>query len=167
MSQVLRKYQPVVGHFLSLLLVGATVVSADDLSERAELETVELHDFLADWFTGRLPQTQEAFARFDDAIAQDFVIVSPNGSVAERSSIVGAVYDDWGRWKGDDSAAIEVKNARFRHRGKGLSVVTYEEWQTTKNGTVVRLSSVVLRNNKKAPLGVEWVHLHETWMPQD
>jgi hypothetical protein len=145
----------------------ASMAAEGSVAERASREVVELHDFLADWFNGRLPGTESAFARFDTAIADDFVIIGPDGSMAERAAIVKAVFDDWGRWQNDETAGIEVRNARVHEQGRDLVVVSYEEWQTTATGTVVRLSTVVLRHAEKAPLGLEWVHLHETWMPND
>ena len=155
---------------VALLFLGPVGLSTpaqaqDGVKERAVREAVELHDFLEDWFCGRLPKTASGFLRFDKAIAEDFVIIGPDGSLAERAAIVDAVHEDWGRWQEDAAANIEVKNSKVHEVGTSLVVVSYEEWQTTADGTVVRLSSVVFRRSSAAPLGLEWVHLHETWKP--
>lgn len=139
--------------------VGGT---AHSVSDRAVRETVELHDFLADWFSGRVPQSESGFARFETAIADDFSMVGPSGQVTDRMNVLAAVYGDWGRWRDDPKAGIEVKNARLRQQGHDLIVVTYEEWQTTASGPTVRTSTVVFRQHSGAPLGLQWVHLHET-----
>lgn len=133
-------------------------------SSKAVQETIELHDFLEAWFVGRLPQTQAAFARFDQALAANFVIVGPDGTLADREQVVQAVYADWGRWHDDEAARIVIKNPVTRHQHGDHTTVTYEEWQTTKDGTVARLSTVDLHTNPNAPLGLQWTHLHETWI---
>ena len=46
-----------------------------------------------------------------------------------------------------------------------LSVLSYQEWQELPDRTVVRISTVLFRESESAPGGVEWVHLHEGWLP--
>ncbi len=150
--------------FAAALAAPSPTLPAEDLAQRVEREAIELHDFLEDWFSGRLPETDAAFKRFADAIGESFVIVSPDGSLLHRQQIVEAVRRDHGRWKNDSKARIEVRNAKLHHHEDGIAVATYEEWQTTSNGTVTRLSSVVFSEDPEAPAGLVWVHLSEVWM---
>ena len=50
----------------------------------------------------------------------------------------------------------------------GCSWVTYEEWQRgswqPNNG---RISTVLLQNDRVAPGGLAWLHLHEVWLPEE
>ena len=155
---------------LCLMISPAQVLEAQtdsDLANRVEREAVELHDFLEDWFCARLPKTEAGFARFDEAIGEDFVIVAPDGSLLGRKAIVAAVYGDHGRWADDETADIDVRNVKLHHTLGEITVATYEEWQTTADGTVTRLSSIVFTEDETAPLGLSWLHLHEVWLEGD
>ena len=50
----------------------------------------------------------------------------------------------------------------------------YEEWQYSKYSTTARISTAILKEtHQKADdddsdnNGLEWVHVHETWMPEE
>jgi hypothetical protein len=45
-----------------------------------------------------------------------------------------------------------------------MLLATYEEWQVIEGETRGRLSTALFRNREGTPNGIEWVHLHETWM---
>lgn len=149
-----------------ILLAGSPGNSSDErpIEERCETEIVELHQFLEEWSNAELPDTNDAFARFGDVIAPSFVIIDPDGSVAAREPIVEAIRAAHGRWR-DAPGKIRIENYRLHHHGGGLALATYEEWHELPGGTVARLSSVLFGANDAAPNGLEWLHLHEVWVP--
>jgi hypothetical protein len=56
--------------------------------------------------------------------------------------------------------------ARFATRTEGaLCLVTYEEWQHLSGTASGRISSAWFRARSDTPHGVEWLHVHETWLP--
>ena len=61
---------------------------AMSLSEACLKEVIDLHRFFEDWGNGKLPDTDESFARFSGAVADDFEIVSPEGGVTSRAALV-------------------------------------------------------------------------------
>lgn len=134
------------------------------MPDRVEQEIVELHRFFEAWFRGRLPQDETSLARFADALADDFVIVTPDGVAIEKTEIVDAVRTSHGV---DPAAGIWIKNVVTRTRSRTIIVATYEEWQQfgadTPRG---RLSTVVLENDDGAPGELRWLHVHETWLPE-
>ena len=42
--------------------------------------------------------------------------------------------------------------------------MTYREWQTHAGVTTLRLSSALLVADARAPLGLSWLHVHETFI---
>ena len=51
-------------------------------------EVVRLHEVIEGWTTGRLPETDAAFAGFADALGPDFIIINPEGSIETREHVV-------------------------------------------------------------------------------
>ena len=139
---------------------GPTQEADDDACRR---EVVELHRFLERWSNAELPADDEAFARFDRAIAPGFTIVSPSGEMSEREAIVAAVRRAHGRWL-PEGGRIEVRNYRFHAASGDLVVCSYEEWHHLPRGRNGRLSSAVLTADPAAPGGLAWLHLSEVWL---
>jgi hypothetical protein len=138
---------------------------ADDLAQRCESEVVELHRFLEEWSNATLPETEAAFERFGGVIAPSFVIIDPDGVTLGRQPIVDAIRRAHGRWV-DTPGVIRIENFRLHQAGGGLALATYEEWHDLPGETVGRLSSVLFGPNEEAPNGLEWLHLHEVWLPR-
>jgi len=59
---------------------------------------------------------------------------------------------------------IWVENCHLPWRDDTACVGTYEEWQQSDGAQSACLSSILFRRNDVLRNGVEWVHLHETWL---
>ena len=59
---------------------------------------------------------------------------------------------------------IWVENCHLRWRDDTACVGTYEEWQQSDGAQSACLSSILFRRYDVLRNGVEWVHLHETWL---
>ena len=142
-------------------------------------EIVELHRFFQDWFNGALPDSDDpGVARLTAALAEGFQLISPQGELHDRAAVIEQVRRAHGRWRASgaagaagttekaEKATIRIENARVRHLAGDLALVTYEEWQQVDGASRGRLSSAWFRRNESAPAGVEWLHLHEVWLPQ-
>lgn len=132
-----------------------------DCEQRCRDEVRELHDFFAAWFRGDLPDTDAAFERFAGVMAPSFQIVTPGGVALDRDPILDAVRKRRGSSADFD---IEIRNHVHRFTIGDITVVTYEEVQRDDGVERVRFSSAVLQSKPGAPQGVEWLHLHETWI---
>lgn len=64
----------------------------------------------------------------------------------------------------DPPLDVAVRNVRHRLSRDDLCLLTYQEWQRWGDEETGRQSSVLFRERASAPNGVEWVHLHETWL---
>ena len=121
--------------------------------EVCRTEIVELHRFFESWFGG----TIDDFSRFDRSVAGDFTMVGPGGERRDRDAVVRSLLDS----HGSRTLAIRVENAESWALGGGLLLARYEEWLDDKG----RVSSALFRENSDAPNGIEWVTVHETWLP--
>lgn len=124
-------------------------------------EIQELHRFIESWLLGSVEQTQEQFARFEGAMAEDFVIIHPNGNAQTKAAICTSFWGAYGVQK--LPFTVHVKNIQYRVVSEPYCLLTYEEWQTGERETA-RLSTILFRQVPEQDR-VEWVHLHETWLP--
>lgn len=136
-------------------------MSPKDLLQNGTREITEVHEFFQEWFRGERPD--EAFSRFEEALDSGFVIIGPGGQELDRGTILDAVRRQHGA---DPEAVIEVRNVVLRMETETTAVFTYEEWQRQPDGTMRgRLSTVVFAREARAPNGLRWRHVHETWLP--
>ena len=136
-------------------------MSNQDRRSNYHHEIVELHQFFVDWFTGKLSHSESGFARFAEVIADGFTIISPQGVMTERDSLLKSLYNAYDQQPG---IRIWIENVQLRHRDGNILVVTYEEWQAVNDKQTSRLSTVVFREKVDVPNDLEWLHVHETWM---
>jgi hypothetical protein len=135
------------------------------LAEACEREVVTLHEFFEDWFAGRVEKDDDAFDRVRDALGDEFEMVVPSGRTVGRGSVITGIWDVHGRDAGSDSHEIRVEELRVRYVREDLCLVSYEEWQRGPDEETGRQSSALFQHAETAPNGVEWLHLHETWLP--
>lgn len=165
-------YQPAVREEYEKLLRDISSVSEEkDVTPTTEAVTAactreieELHAFFGQWFLAELPATDSAFARFASVLAEEFSLIGPDGEEVGQKEILERIRTAHGSRK---AAGFEIwiEDARARATTQGHCLMTYQEWQRSAGTTKVRLSTVLMRANKQTPNGVEWLHLHETWLP--
>lgn len=130
------------------------------------LEVHELHEFFQDWFNATLPPTEEAFRRFESVMAERFLIVSPEGVLTERAELVDRLREAHGIWRRNlQPGRIWIENLQVRHTVGTQAMVLYEEWQEIEGEARGRLSTAILQRREGTPNGVEWLHVHEVWLP--
>jgi len=133
-----------------------------------EKEIHGLHDFFQQWFRGELPNTDESFARFTGVMSDSMVHINPGGTASEHDALVEAIHQGYGGWVGRSKKwEIQIENIQLRQDRGDVLVVTYEEWQFLGQQTRARLSTVVFGKKEGTPNGLEWLHVHEVWMPQE
>jgi len=136
------------------------------MEQRLSDEVVELHRFFQDWFNAVLPPTDAAFERFSSVMAERFVIISPNGELTERDELLERLRDAHGIWREmSQPGRIWIENLQVRHQVGDQVLVLYEEWQEIEGEPRGRLSTALFRRSEDTPNGVEWVHVHEVWLP--
>lgn len=131
------------------------------MTESCRREVIDLHAFFQDWFQGDLPATDQAFERFSAALAPGFEFVTTSGGVRTRDETLAGVR---GAHASDAETRIWTKNERVTPLADGLHLVVYEEWQVRAGEERARISTAIMRENEEAPGGLEWLHVHETWI---
>jgi hypothetical protein len=132
------------------------------MEERCCSEIIELHQFFQDWFNAVISDTDAEFSRFADVMADTFVIVSPAGKLQERAPLFAGLRAAYGKRPG---IRIWIEDVRVGFHQEGIAIATYAEWQQLGEAITARLSTVVFRERPDAPNGLEWLHVHETWLP--
>jgi hypothetical protein len=127
-------------------------------------EIVGLHEFFQGWLDGTLPPTDAAFARLVDATGDEFTLITPAGDVVTREPLLAqlraahASRPGWRMW---------IERAELRFQRGDLTVATYEEWQQAGDAITAQISTAVFCDRPGAPNGLLWLHVHETWLPQN
>ncbi|TIT90482.1 MAG: DUF4440 domain-containing protein [Mesorhizobium sp.] len=136
------------------------------LLSRASAEVVDLHRFFVDWFDRRRCDRAD-FSRFESVMGEGFSMVVPSGQLLDREAVLEHVKASRATFNGD--FAISIEDIRPGWGTGDLVVLTYVEAQQRAGKQSRRRSSAVFTTNSSAPNGVEWRHLHETWlqMPQN
>ncbi len=154
-----------------LTLMPASIVAAqtadppeDTMEDRCRLEVEELHQFFQDWTTGVLEATDEGFERFASVTADSFAIIAPSGRMTGHQALLDGMRGAHG--KTPVQARIWIENFELRRVEGDVAIVTYEEWQEIAGQKRGRLSTAVFRAREDARNGVEWLHVHETWLPR-
>ncbi len=137
------------------------------MNDTIEKEIIELHHFFEDWFTAKLENTDENFRRFENVMAETFEIISPSGIKTCRKDLVNNLKNAFGfRAKPGKPFRIWIKNVNTRQIDSQLYLSTYEEWHEVEGEAKGRLSTAIFRLNANTTNGIEWLHAHETWLPE-
>ena len=127
-----------------------------------EREIIELHEFFEAWLGGKLEDTDANFQRFVSVTGAGFHIIAPDGSRMERDELrrqIRAAHGSRLTWR------MWIENIRLHHQQGDLLLVTYEEWQQRDDAApTARVTTALFRENAACPQGVEWLHVHETWI---
>ena len=131
------------------------------MEDRCKKEIIELHQFFQEWLTGALPATPEAFRRAGEVVGAGFVIIGPDGKLTERETLLARIEQGHG---GRPGLRMWIDQFRFWRQEGQIALATYQEWQETAEGRTVRLSTAIFREKAGTPNGLEWLHVHETWV---
>lgn len=131
------------------------------LFSRAGAEVVGLHRFFVDWFVAARADAVD-FSRFEDVMGEGLTMIAPSGQILDRDAVIDHVRSS--RATCDDGFAISIEDIRPGWQTEGAIVVLYVEAQLRGGKHSRRQSSAVFTTSSSAPNGVEWRHLHETWL---
>ncbi len=131
--------------------------------QQFEAEVRAFHDALTGWFTGTVARTEQGFSALADVIAEDFVLISPRGVVDRAAPLMSRIEGAHGV-EAPGAFAIRIENCDLRVADGSHCLGTYEEWQQRDGVTTSRLSTVLFRVRDDRRHGLEWLHLHETWL---
>ena len=131
------------------------------LFARARDEVVSLHEFFVAWYDKATAAATD-FDRFDKVMGPGMKMIPPSGDILERDAVVSYVRSNRATFDGD--YAIEIADVQPAWEAGNTIVVTYIEKQERRGVKTARRASALFVESSSAPNGVEWRHLHETWM---
>lgn len=133
------------------------------LAQRAAAEVEQLHAFFVRWLDAVDPDPALTLERFTAVAAPGFRLIGPDGAVLERQAVI-----DWlaasrsSRGTAAKRFAIAARQVEAREIAAGLCLVTYVERHDGPDGPNARRCSALFRDALGTPLGVAWLHVHET-----
>lgn len=128
-------------------------------------EIEALHEFFVRWFSCVAPNSDDYFAaefsrRFDEA----FVLIPPAGTMLDLNALTRSIR---GAYASNSDFRIAIRHVKVLRQWEDHVLATYEEWQRNAlassppdNG---RVATVLFRVSKT----LTWLHVHETWLPQN
>ena len=119
-------------------------------------EITALHVEFERWFRGE----SEDLERVDASLADDFTFLTPQGEVVCRPELLKALRAG----RGARQIRIRIEKPTLRLNAADAVLATYEEWHEHADYTTARLSTVLFTHDEKAPGGLLWRHVHETWI---
>lgn len=138
------------------------------MEKLCEKEVIDLHQFFAQWFRAEIENTDEEFSRLEKALNPKFILIVPTGEVQSREKLLQQLKAGYASRKDDEKEyRLWVKNIQCRLVEGNLCLVTYEEWGDVNGKITARLSSALFRKKPEAINGVEWVHVHEVYIPNE
>lgn len=138
--------------------------SSSSIITKVQLEIDRLHGFFVEWFTGSIDNTNENFALVDESLAENFHLVNPQGVTTARGALLQALQSSYNSRRGQ-VYNIECRNVQLLQKHLGMYLVSYEEWQQIEETETARVVSAWLCDDKEREDCLQWVHVHETWMP--
>lgn len=133
------------------------------MERRFEAEIREFHHVLNGWFSGTLERTKQGLSGLANVIAEDFILISPRGVIDRAAPLMAEIEAAHGVQSGV-AFSIRIDDCRLRFADGRHCLATYEEWQQREGVTTARLATVLFRVRAGTRHGLEWLHLHETWL---
>ncbi len=129
-------------------------------------EVTDLHVFLQAWLAGTVPRDSATFARFEDVIGDDFLIISPLGIITDRAALLPEFEASHGVLAPQSADfRIWIENYRCVRDMGDRALVVYEEWHGLGDTASARLTTALFERHPATQNGVTWAHVHETWLP--
>lgn len=118
-----------------------------------EREIVDFHDALAAWLAGG---ATSALRRIEEAMASHLRLIDLDGEQLDRDRLIAGLRDAGGSRPG---LRIAIEDAAVRELAASMWLITFVERHSLGAD---RRTSAILREDASGPLGLLWVHVHET-----
>ena len=131
------------------------------LFQKASAEVLAFHRFFEAWYDAATADGVD-FDRCNRTFGPAFQMIPPSGRIFNRTETIELIRANRASFRGDFT--IEISDIRASFETEGIIVLTYVEaqWRAGKHSR--RQASALFTASSSAPDGVEWQHLHETWL---
>lgn len=123
-----------------------------------ETEIIELHEFFEQLFLGMT----ESLERADQALAPDFTMAGPDGSLSSRATVMSQLEAGIGH---TPELSITIEGLGLLVETDDLVIAEYIEVHGLRDDrSNRRRSTVVFRKDPDGPNGLRWLRVQETWI---
>lgn len=128
-------------------------------------EIESLHAFFVEWFAGRLPNTDETFAHgFTHRLDSRLTYIMPDGTRQSAEALCQSLRQTHGS---RPDFRITISDVQVHAEIDGVTLATYTEWQASMGDSQAaptgrRATAVFTKTGEE----LRWLHVHETWLPQ-
>jgi len=128
-------------------------------------EIIELHRFFEDWAKARIPENEDSLSRLKQALADDFIIITPGAQAISKHGLVEMITKGYGNFADHSQKyKIWIEDIHYRRFSGKLFLATYKEWQNVNQEVKGRLSTALFSSDSGTPGRLKWHHVHETWI---
>ncbi|WP_368517433.1 hypothetical protein [Rhizobium sp.] len=131
------------------------------LFRKASAEVIDFHRFFEAWYDAATADETD-FGRCERTFGQAFHMIPPTGRVFDRAETIELIRANRATFQGN--FAIEISDIHASYETADTIVLTYVEAQMRAEKYSRRQASALFTASSSAPNGVEWQHLHETWL---
>lgn len=131
------------------------------LFQKASAEVLDFHRFFEGWYDAATAGDID-FGRCERTFGQAFRMIPPTGRIFDRNETIELIRTNRASFRGDFT--IEISDIRASFETDDAIVLTYVEAQSRAGKYSRRQASALFTASSSAPNGVEWQHLHETWL---
>ena len=133
---------------------------AHDLDATCDAEIHALHHAFEAWFDGR--SSPADFARIEQALDADFVMIDPRGARLARHDLLEGLRSLHASQE-VGALRLHVTDVQLVRLDHDLRLARYVEHHEGLRASQ-RRSTALFRRDARAPGGVRWLHVHETWI---
>ena len=149
----------------SSICSGAHTSDEREFEAQCQKEIERLHSFFVEWFLGAVPKARREFAqRAAGKFSLGFHVISPAGGLMAYDDLCSGLYDAWGSRRNCGGFDIKTQNCVALWVKGRACLMRYEEWQHNGDEETLRVCTALFRMHSSRHAGVEWVHLHETFV---
>lgn len=131
-----------------------------DFLSLCEEEILRLHRMIETWLNGTVPDSDEVFSGFCDALDEHFRMIPPSGSILSKQDICSSFRKAYGTHAG--ACTVKIEALRCLNHAQDYAMLMYHEIQKGSCANK-RVSTVLFCKDRKTGKP-KWLHLHETWI---
>ncbi|MBD8514048.1 DUF3291 domain-containing protein [Photobacterium sp. CAU 1568] len=135
-------------------------IESNNILTKCKKEVDDLHDFLQQWFQGEISNTSENRELLSSRFDQFGELLSPDGLIEPFHCLENRFNSAHGKFL---NAKIWITGFTPVLLNNKDILVKYTEWRQIDGETNVRFTTALLSEKNKAPNGIVWKHIHETW----
>jgi len=120
----------------------------------AEIEALHVEFEL--WFGGE----SKTLSRVESVLAADFHLVSPRGDIVALDDLLAGLRAA----RNSRHISIRIEQPAVLWHDSTTVLATYQEWHDHTDYSTARQTTVLFSLDDAAPGGLQWRHVHETWI---